>query len=129
VTKNTGYPTRQPLRSQGFSLTKPKDVRQVFREGLKAARLRLTAERGHYVTPDELGKDVGVSGQTIRNYESGASEPTLDMIEQLAGVLGVPLAGEAERVYVKPQPLKTPKELDGRSKSTRRKGNGRGGTA
>jgi transcriptional regulator with XRE-family HTH domain len=77
-----------------------------------------------------------VSGQTIRNYESGASEPTLDMIEQLAGVLGVPLAwppfaqpGDAERVYVKPQPLKTPKELDGKSKSTRRKGNGRGGTA
>jgi DNA-binding XRE family transcriptional regulator len=60
-------------------------------EGLKNARLRLTAVRGHYVTPEELGKDVGVSGQTIRNYEDGSSEPNFEMVEKLAAVTGVEL--------------------------------------
>lgn len=73
-------------------MKKPKSAKQTFMEGLKQARLDLTPVRGHYVTPDELGEDVGVSGQTIRNYESGESEPTLEMIERLAAVLGVPLA-------------------------------------
>lgn len=72
-------------------MTKPKSVNQVFREGLRAARLGLTPVRGHYVTPEELGADVGVTGQTIRNYESGESEPSLIMIERLAHVMSVEL--------------------------------------
>lgn len=85
-------PTTQPLRRQGYLLNKPKSAKQLFGEGLKTARLKLAASRGHYVTPDELGGDVGVSGQTIRNYENGASEPNFEMVERLAGVLGVELA-------------------------------------
>ena len=72
-------------------MRKSKDVNQLFREGLKTARLGLAASRGHYVTPAEIGAEVGVTGQTIRSYESGATEPTLEMIERLAGVLGVRL--------------------------------------
>lgn len=92
IARNAGIFTRHPLPCQHFLLTKPKSVKQVFREGLKHARLRLAGVRGHYVTPEEIGKDVGVSGQTIRNYESGASEPSLDMIDKLGAVLQVPLA-------------------------------------
>lgn len=70
--------------------------------------------RGHYVAPEELGADVGVSGQTIRNYESGESEPTMDMIEKLAKVTGVELAWPP---------------FDDRAKGEPRGSNGGGGAA
>lgn len=112
-----GKNASQPLYCQEYLLRKAKSPLQVFSEGLKAARLRLTAVRGHYVTPEELGKDVGVSGQTIRNYESGASEPTLEMIEKLAKVLGVelswpPFASDDQPFHGEADPKKLRKGTD-----------------
>jgi transcriptional regulator with XRE-family HTH domain len=71
-------------------LKKPKLINQLFGKGLKQARLNLTGPKGHYVTPEKLGKLVGVSGQTIRNYESGESEPTLAQIGKLLDETGAP---------------------------------------
>ncbi len=71
-------------------MSKPKFVNQLFREGLKGARLRFGADRGRELEPPELGEMVGKSGQTIRNYESGHSEPELLMIEKLRVALNAP---------------------------------------
>lgn len=62
----------------------------MFREGLKQARLREAAKRGRYVTPKEIAEQVGVSDQTIRDYENGRSEPDLRMIEKLRVIYGAP---------------------------------------
>lgn len=57
---------------------------------LERARLDLTPVRGGYVSPDALAQEIGgVGGQTLRNYETGETEPELEMIERLAAVLGV----------------------------------------
>lgn len=71
--------------------------REVFlsdglRERLKQARHALTPDRGGYVSLEKLAAEVGVSGVTLGNYESGATEPDLAMIERLAAVLHVPPA-------------------------------------
>lgn len=115
--------TRQPLRCQGQVLNKPKTAKQAFREGLKTARLRLAAHRGHYVTPEELGADVGVSGQTIRNYESGESEPNFEMVEKLAGVLGVSLNWPpfGERHVSIPEEPRQPLPIELQKPSTKRR--------
>jgi transcriptional regulator with XRE-family HTH domain len=71
-------------------LAKTKLVDQVFRMGLRGARLRFGADRGREMTPDELGDIVGKSGQTIRNYERGETEPGLNEIEELRVALRAP---------------------------------------
>jgi transcriptional regulator with XRE-family HTH domain len=68
---------------------KPLELR--FKDRLKRARLDLTGGRGGVLSPEKLGAMLGVSGQTIRNWESGATEPSLDMIAQVAKVLGPPV--------------------------------------
>jgi transcriptional regulator with XRE-family HTH domain len=88
ITTVARYPKRHPLGCQEEALTKPKSVKQLFREGLKTARLRLAGVRGHYVTPEELGGEIGKTGQTIRNYESGETEPTLEDIDKLLRATG-----------------------------------------
>lgn len=79
-----------PWVCQGEVLNKPKLVDQLFREGLRVARVKFLADRGETLTPEGLGRMVGVSDQTIRNYESGDSEPTLVMIEKIRLVLKAP---------------------------------------
>ena len=73
------------LARQEEFLKKPKLVLQVFAEGLKLARLRMAGVLGHYVTPEELGEMLNppMTGQTIRNYEAGKNEPTMEIISQL----------------------------------------------
>lgn len=58
-----------------------------FGKRLEDARLALTPLRGGYVSPDALAPEIGVSGQTLRNYETGETEPDLEMVERLAAVL------------------------------------------
>lgn len=60
-----------------------------LRDRLRQARQELTPRRGGYVSQETLAAEVGVSGVTLGNYESGATEPSLEMIERLAKVLGV----------------------------------------
>lgn len=60
-----------------------------LRDRLRQARQELTPRRGGYVSQETLAAEVGVSGVTLGNYESGTTEPSLEMIERLAKVLGV----------------------------------------
>lgn len=56
---------------------------EVFRRRLKEARKR----RGY--TQDQVGKEIGVTGNAICYYESGRSIPSVDQIEQIAEFLQV----------------------------------------
>lgn len=60
-----------------------------LKERLRQARQELTPKRGGYVSQETLAAEVGVTGVTLGNYESGATEPSLQMVERLARVLGV----------------------------------------
>jgi transcriptional regulator with XRE-family HTH domain len=62
-----------------------------FPKRLRDARLALTPKRGGYVSPEALAGEIGVTDQTIRNYENveGGTEPGLEMVERLAAVLGI----------------------------------------
>ena len=51
------------------------------------ARLALQAILGREVTQAEVGKAVGVTGQAVGLWETGKSEPKLDVIIRLAKVL------------------------------------------
>lgn len=70
-----------------------------------------------------------VDPATVNRWKSDKQEPTVAEFRALGAVLETDPAllafgnGDVERTYVKPHPLKPPKELDGRSKSHRRKGN------
>lgn len=74
-----------------------------------------------------LGRAVDPA--TVNRWKTEKQEPTLAEFRALAEVLGTDPAllafgGPGEpRVYVKPHPLKTPKELE-KPKTTRRKGSG-----
>lgn len=60
-----------------------------LKDRLKQARLDLTPKRGGFVSQEVLAAEVGVSGATLGNWESGAYEPSLRLIEDIARVLGV----------------------------------------
>lgn len=68
----------------------PKFLSSDLGKRLEQARLALTPIRGTYISPDALALEIGgISGQTLRNYETGETEPELEMIERLAAVLRV----------------------------------------
>lgn len=98
-------------------MTKPlKFLSDELGKRLEKARLDLTPVRGGYVSPDALALEIGgVKGQTLRNYETGETEPDLQMIERLAAVLRVSpgeLAFGSEtalQVAEEPYPLMKPK--------------------
>ena len=50
-------------------------------------RLR-TAREAHGITQEALGFEVGVTSATISKWETGRSEPTLEQIALLTGLLG-----------------------------------------
>lgn len=60
-----------------------------FGERLKWRRLSLTGASGKLLSPELVGEKLGVSGQTVRNWESGATEPALAMIVKIAKLLRV----------------------------------------
>lgn len=117
-------------------------IRQGFKARLFQAHAALEGKEGGRISRDEIGKRLGkalgtepVPSSTVASWFSEILPPA-DVGAGLARVYSVRAGwlyfGDEEvqeRVHVKPQPLKTPKELDGRSKSVRRKGNDRGGTA
>jgi len=43
------------------------------------------------LTPAALGVAVGVSGQTVRNWEAGAHEPLASTLAEIARVTGKPI--------------------------------------
>lgn len=53
-------------------------------EWLAAFRHRATDERGNPMSPERLGKQIGVSGATIRRWESGRLRPSLENAAGLA---------------------------------------------
>lgn len=65
-----------------------KSAKPTFGDRVKSARLDLTVARKGYVSPETLGEELGVSGQSVRNWESGINEPNLDTIKKLAKALG-----------------------------------------
>lgn len=79
------------LWQRNRELTKsPKFFSAELGKRLERARLELAPLRGGYVSPDALALEIGgVGGQTLRNYETGETEPELEMIERLAAVLRV----------------------------------------
>lgn len=62
---------------------------EALKDRLKQGRLDLTPLRGGFVSQEALAAEVGVSGVTLGNYESGETEPSLEMVERLAAALGV----------------------------------------
>lgn len=64
-----------------------KSFNQIFGERLKRIRLDQSGPRGGNFSPEKLGALMDVSGQTIRNWESGATQPDLESIQRLAKVL------------------------------------------
>ncbi len=59
-----------------------------FPARLKRARLDQSGPRGENFSPEKLAALLGVSGQTVRNWEAGSAAPDLATIERLARVLG-----------------------------------------
>lgn len=83
TTRNLWERNRELLKSLKF-------LSDELGKRLERARLDLTPIRGGYVSPDALALEIGgVTGQTLRNYETGETEPDLEMIERLAAVLRV----------------------------------------
>lgn len=70
-------------------LARPVYLSEGLKERLKQARLDLTPKRGGFVSQEVLAAEIGVSGATLGNWESGAYEPSLMLLEKLAKVLGV----------------------------------------
>lgn len=81
-TINSETPQEERLATPKKSVTK-----QGFGERIKQARLQLGVTRGDFVSPEALGKELDVAGQTIRNWESEFNEPDLDTFLRLAKVL------------------------------------------
>jgi len=77
------------LRVAKYSeLEEPKETRlgvtrRVYNYSLRSARLRLG------LTPDQLGKKVGVGGATIAQYESLRSYPSAERAKAIANALSV----------------------------------------
>lgn len=103
-------------------------------ERIKRARLDLTGELGGVLSPETLGGVLGVSGQTVRNWEAGATEPGLAMIERVADELrtspeylcfGV---GEKSVPYIEIRPAKPGKKIEvlGQDANTRKGNHGKG---
>lgn len=109
--------TSRNLWKRNRELTKPlKFLSDELGKRLEKARLDLTPVRGGYVSPDALALEIGgVSGQTLRNYETGETEPELQMIERLAAVLRVSPGAltfgsdTALQIAEEPYPLMKPK--------------------
>src|SRR6188508_2513632 len=59
------------MRTTAFAPPYPTDLGT----WLAAFRHRVTNERGHPNSPEHLGKQIGVSGATIRRWESGLLRP------------------------------------------------------
>lgn len=57
---------------------------ETFGQRVYQARLALQAALGREVTQAEVGKAVGVTGQAVGLWETGKSEPKLDVIIRLA---------------------------------------------
>jgi transcriptional regulator with XRE-family HTH domain len=51
---------------------------------IAAFRHRVTNARGHPISPEQLGREIGVSGATIRRWEAGRLKPGADDVAQLA---------------------------------------------
>lgn len=83
VKENLSHPFREGIVAP---TRRPGDT---FGQRLARARLHAGAARGRMFTQTELAKAVGVTPPTISQYEAGASEPGLAMIEKLARALGV----------------------------------------
>lgn len=65
-------------------------------------RLRAARTRAGFKTQEALGDFVGVSGRTIRNYESGKTQPDAAMLTKLVAVLGnFDAAGDPVEVAVR----------------------------
>lgn len=56
-----------------------------FRLKLKACRAQIDA------TQEEMAKMLGVSDVTIKNWESGISEPKLSQARKISDITGIPL--------------------------------------
>lgn len=65
-----------------------KSAKPTFGDRLKRARLDQSGPRGGHFSPEKLAEELGVSGQTVRNWESGTTEPNLEMMKAIAKALG-----------------------------------------
>lgn len=57
-------------------------------EDTYGARLQIARKRAGYKTQQQLADIVGVSGKTIRNYETGKTAPDVAMRDKLRRLLG-----------------------------------------
>lgn len=65
------------------------------------SRLQAARKRAGIRSQEALGDLVGVSGKTIRNYETGRTNPDADMRDKLREVLGhFDAAGDAVEVAI-----------------------------
>lgn len=73
---------------------------------IRQARLDASARRGKVFSQVELAKALGVSSQTVSQWETGASKPELENFPIIAKALGVSAAllafGEAAAVDAAP---------------------------
>ena len=73
------------------------------------SRLRSFRERAG-LSPTQLGEKVGVSQGNIATWERNGDVPRFDMVERLAGILGVSsvvlLTGQTPGLYVPVNPPK-----------------------
>jgi transcriptional regulator with XRE-family HTH domain len=89
-------------------MTPTRTPRETFGQRLARARLQAGAARGRHFTQTELAAAVGLTSPTISQYEAGASEPSLSIIERLAEALGVEPGPLAFGSDPDPKPAKEP---------------------
>lgn len=68
------------MRTTAFAPPYPTDLGT----WLSAFRHRVTNERGHPSSPEQLGKQIGVSGATVRRWEAGRLRPSPEDAANLA---------------------------------------------
>lgn len=83
--------------------------KQGFGERIKQARLELGVRRGDFVSPEALAGELGVTGQTVRNWESEKNEPDLETFAKLAKIFGSNRIWLAFGVEVEEDPPKKPR--------------------
>lgn len=93
---------------------------------LTQARLNYGARRGRFISQAELAEMIGLTGQSVGNYEAGRTEPSYEIVRKLARVLGVTagfLAFGEETVVIPPHtvPTKPLPELEALKPSRKRR--------
>lgn len=64
-----------------------RDIKEVGMMEFPERLVVLRKDRG--LTQRDLASEIGVHVSQLRRYEAGASQPTLDVLRRMAGVLGV----------------------------------------